>query len=163
MAVMGERSQTEWSEELREHGQVVFTVRRSWVLKLLGVVWLLTLAQALRIPYSSPTEDKFRIVLASLFLLMAVGSSAWYGWRIVKHYPALTVDQQGIRMGRTRFLPWAEVGKIGFVRGGLGQKRVPIAAKTQGAKELSIDQSAIKDIPAFARWLEGVLAEHRTS
>ncbi|WBQ06750.1 hypothetical protein [Kribbella sp. CA-293567] len=160
---MGEKSQVEWSAELRENGRVVFTTRPSWVLKVLGVVWLLVIAQVLRIPHSSPTEDKFRLVFAGLFLVLAVGSSAWYGWRILQRYPVMTVDQDGIRTGHDRFLPWAQVGTIGFVRGGLGQKRVPIVPKDEWAKEISVDQSAVKDIPAFARWLEGQLAERRAS
>lgn len=163
MAVMGEGSQVSWSEELRENGRVVFTLRPSWVLKMLGVLWLLVLVQLLRMFHSTDTDSKARIIFAVLFLAMAVASTAWYGWRILQRYPMLTVDQDGVRMGRNRFLPWAEVGTVGFVRAGLGQKRLPIVPKDQWAKELTVDQSAIKDIPAFARWLEGVLAEQRAA
>lgn len=163
MAVMGEGSQVSWSEELRENGRVVFTLRPSWVLKMFGVLWLLVLVQLLRMLYSTDTDSKTRIIFAVLFLAMAAASTAWYGWRILQRYPVLTVDQHGVRMGRNRFLPWAEVGTIGFVRGGLGLKALPIVPKDQWAKELTVDQSAIKDIPAFARWLEGVLAEQRAA
>jgi hypothetical protein len=160
---MGESSQVTWSAELREHGRVVFTVRPRWVLKFLGVVWLIVLVQVLRMSQSDPTESKVRLIFAALFLVMAVGSSAWYGYRIFTHYPMLTVDQEGIRTGHHRFLPWSEVGTIGFIRGGLGQKRVPIVAKDKSVKELTVDQSSIKDVQAFARWLEGVLAERRAA
>ncbi|MEV8375249.1 hypothetical protein AB0P21_21120 [Kribbella sp. NPDC056861] len=158
---MGERSQADWSEELETNGQVVFTTRPRWVLKLLGVIWLLVILQGLRALTSDSTEGSIRQVFLVLFLALAVGGTAWYGWRILTHYPMLTVGPDGIRMGRNRFLRWAEVRKVGLVSGGLGQKRVPILPKDQSAKELSIDQSAIKDMPGFARWLEGVLAEKR--
>ncbi|WP_433008876.1 hypothetical protein [Kribbella sp. CA-294648] len=161
---MGEESQVAWSSELRENGRVVFTPRPRWVLKFLGVLWALVLVQVVRlIQADGPDPDSVRIAFAGLFLATAVGSSAWYGWRIFTRYPSLTVDQEGVRAGRNRFLPWAEVGTVGFVQSGLGQKRLPIVPRDQWAKDLTVDQSAIKDIPAFARWLEGVLAEQRAT
>ncbi|WP_020392627.1 hypothetical protein [Kribbella catacumbae] len=166
MAVIGEASQVVWSEELRRNGRVVFTLRASWVLKRLGVVWLGAIVVALRsldADATGATDAKVRLAFTVLFFAMAIGISAWHGWRIFRQHPALTVDQNGIRAGRDRFLPWSEVGTIGFTRGGLGQKRLPIIPKDQWAKELTVDQSAIKDIPAFARWLEGVLAEQRAA
>lgn len=163
MAVMGEGSQVTWSEELRENGRVVFTLRPRWVLKMQGAMWLFALVQVLRIPSTTGTDTKVRIGFAVVFLVSAAAGSAWYGWRIFQRYPVLTVDHDGVRMGRNRFLPWAEVGTVGFVRGAFWQRLVPIVPKDQWAKELRVDQSAIKDIRAFARWLEGVLADQRAT
>ncbi len=160
MAVLGEGSQVTWSEELRVNGRVVFTLRPKWVLKAQGIVWLVALVQVLR---TIGADDKFRIGFTVVLLVLAVASSAWYGWRIFQCYPALTIDRNGIRTGHNRFLPWAEVGAVGHVQAGLGQKRVPIVPKDRWAKELTVDQSAIKDIPAFAHWLEGVLTEQRAA
>jgi hypothetical protein len=160
---MGEESQVAWSRELRENGRVVFTPRPRWALKFLGVLWLVALLETLRLTHLDSTESSTRVIFAGLFLALAVGYSAWQGWRIFTRYPALTVDQEGVRAGRNRFLPWAQVGTIGFVQSGLGLKRVPIVPRDQWAKELTVDQSAVRDIPAFARWLEGVLAEQRAA
>ena len=60
-------------------------------------------------------------------------------------------------------MPWTEVGAIGIATGPLWARSLPIIAKDAWAKDLRLSQQNIRDLPAFRRWLETLLDEHRRS
>lgn len=95
-----------------------------------------------------------------LLILPAVG---FFVWQLVTQRPAVTVDREGIRRGRRKFMPWTEIGAIGLATGPVWGRTLPIIPKDVWAKDLTLHQQNIRDLPAFRRWLETLLEEHRQS
>lgn len=159
---MGEASPDAWSDELRRTGKVVFTLRPRSVVLGLTLFWLFLVATQLPTLGRTLEDGGARLVYVVLLVATAVAFTGWYAWRLISRYPMLTVDHQGIRVGRKRFLPWNEVGAIGLIRGGNVHLVLPIIPKDPWAKDLTVDRTTVRDIPALARWLEQVLKEQCT-
>lgn len=165
--VMGEATADVWAAEFRRTGQVVFThrPRRVWVETGLTWVWI---GIFLALSRDRMLEEGGMWTVALVAPLPAAAAvTAWYGWHFLSRRPVLTVSQQGVRVGR-RFLPWAEVGAIGIPRGVRPFWTLPIIWTLQiiprdtRGKDLTVNQTTVKNIPALARWLEDVLKEQRT-
>jgi hypothetical protein len=163
MAVMGEAPPEVWAEEFRRAGRVVFPIRRR------TVVW--GLAQALVPPVlfaffwfpgalEAGGARRVSVLVLVVAYVIALGISVW---QLVTQRPTVTVDLQGIRRGRRRLMPWTEVGAIGIATGPLWARSLPIIAKDAWAKDLRLSQQNVRDLPAFRRWLETLLDEHRRS
>jgi hypothetical protein len=160
MAGIGDGWPDSWSAELQRNGRVVFPLRPRAVLGDVGWIWLLVIAtQPLSLSQGFEDGALFPLILGGLSILFAVGATGWYCRRLATHYPALTVDELGIRVGRKKFLPWNEVGAIGLIRGWGPGRSLPILPKDPWGKELHVPRAAVKSIPALARWLEGLLKE----
>ncbi|WP_328994735.1 hypothetical protein OG394_09565 [Kribbella sp. NBC_01245] len=162
MVHMGEASPDAWSDELRRTGQVVFTLRPRAALLSVALLWLVLVATQLPTLGGSLEAGGVRLVTVWLLVATAIAVTGWYVWRLITRYPMFTVDHQGIRVGRKRFLPWSEVGASGLIRGGFAQQVLPIVPKDPWAKDLTVDRMAVKNIPALAHWLEEVLKAQRT-
>jgi hypothetical protein len=162
MAVMGDASAEVWTDELRRAGRVVFPVRRRRVV----IRWVLFSLPVLNSLWEAPTQwdeggaDRFFSLLGVAAFLMIVGIHLWQS---LTRQPELTVDDEGIHFGRKRFLPWTDIGTIGIPTGPKFFMLVPVLQNNVWAKELRLPQDNVKDIPAFARWLEQLLAQHRAA
>lgn len=159
---MGDQPPEAWSAELQRDGRVVFTVRPQAVLRELGFIWAPTVV-VLVLRWRGLGDDRVEQLFAAFVIALAVGTTAWQGWRLASHQTVLTVDEAGLRVGRKRFMPWAEVGAIGLVRGGRRIHTLPILPKDPWGKELIIPQAAVRSVPALAQWLEELLKEHRAA
>jgi hypothetical protein len=80
-------------------------------------------------------------------------------WLVVSQPVLLTVDRNGIRTRRRKALRWSEIGTIGVPDGPPGFRTLPVFPASK-ARRRYVDQDAVKDLTAFARWL-GVLLEER--
>jgi hypothetical protein len=159
--VMGEASLAAWNDELHRNGRVVFTLRPRAVLTASGLIWLAIAVTQLRLLLTA--SDASRAQLAGLVIVIGIGGAltGLYIWRLATRYPALTVDHRGIRVGRKRFLPWAEVGAVGLIRGGFGHRVLPIIARDPWGKDLTVNQMTVRNVPALADWLEQLLRQYR--
>jgi hypothetical protein len=160
VAVMGDASAVAWSDELRRTGRVVFTLRPRPVLTMLPLLWLWVGGQLFTLEKTLEVGGS-RLVTMVLIFGSVLAMTGWNIWRLITRYPVLTVDHHGIRV-RRKFLPWAEVGAIGLPGGTRRYRRLPIIPKDAWGKDLTIDQSAVRDIPALARWLEELVKEQRS-
>lgn len=161
MAVMGDASPDKWSAELQRDRRVVFSMRPVAVLKEIGVIWLIVVVTQ-AISLSGGWGEGNAESLFSLFIvLIAVVTTFWYASRLATRYPALTVDEFGLRVGRKKSLRWSEVGSIGLLRKGLGTRTLPILPRDVWGKELIVPHSAARDMKALQQWLEEQLKEHR--
>jgi hypothetical protein len=162
MAAMGENPPEHWSDEFRRTGRVVFPLRRKpmiWNLALLlpsAVAFVIWLPDAL----DANGAERGAALAWMLLLLIAVG---FFVWQIVTQRPAVTVDREGIRRGRRKFMSWAEIGAIGIASGPMFGRTLPIIPKDVWAKDLILHQQNIRDLPAFRRWLETLREEHHQS
>ncbi len=162
MAVMGDASAEVWTDELRRAGRVVFPVRRRRVVGRCVFFSLPVLNSLWEAPTRWDEGGAVRVfsLLGVAAFLMVVGVHLW---QFVTRQPVLTVDDEGIRFGRKRFLPWSDIGTIGLPTGPKFAMMVPVLQNNVWARELRIPQDNVRDVPAFARWLEERLAEHRAA
>jgi hypothetical protein len=162
MAVMGEEAADVWTDEFRRTGRVVFPVRRRPVVvrfALFSVPFVSSLlSSADRWDEGGATRFFNFLGVAGFLLLVGV-----HGWQLMTRRPELTVDHQGIRVDRKRFMPWTEIGTIGIPHGPKFLMTLPVLPNDVWAKHLTLSQDNVRDIPALARWLEQVLKDHRRS
>ncbi|MEU4604213.1 hypothetical protein AB0F43_14630 [Kribbella sp. NPDC023972] len=155
---MGEASAITWADELRRTGRVVFTQRPRAVLSGLLRMWVpYAFAQWLSSSGRLGDDGPWIVVLV---VVLCVTITCWYGLELVIRRPVLTVSQQGVQV-RRRFLTWAEVGAIGIPRGFKAYWSLPIIPRDTRGKDLVVNYTTVKNIPALARWLEDVSREHR--
>jgi hypothetical protein len=159
--VMGEASAEVWTNEFRRTGRVVFPVRRRPVVVRLVLIVVLGTGG----PVMSLGDWHARGGLRLAFVVLGLASYGIFAgvmvWQLITQRPTLTVDDEGIRLGRKRFMAWTDVGTIGIPTGPKFFMFVPVLQRDIWAKELRIPQDNVKDIPAFAAWLTEVLAERR--
>ncbi|GAA3550682.1 hypothetical protein [Kribbella ginsengisoli] len=158
MAGIGDGWPDSWSAALERDGRVIFPLRRRAILENIGLLWLVVIVSQ-PLAYSERDSNVVRLIFVGLFVSYALGVTAWYCWRLATHYPALTIDELGIRVGRKKFLPWSEVGAVGLTRGWGPAQVLPILPKNPWGKELLVPRAAVRSVPALARWLEGLLKE----
>jgi len=60
-------------------------------------------------------------------------------------------------------MPWSEVGAIGIAGGPVWARTVPIIPRDAFGKDVMLSQQHVRDMPAFRRWLETLLAEYSRS
>ncbi|MFG1817138.1 hypothetical protein ACGFIF_25500 [Kribbella sp. NPDC049174] len=156
---MGEASPEVWAEELRRAGRVVFPQRRR-ALTFKVVITVLPCATT-GTSFTSVVEDGgVARLLAFALVASVVGCLGFIGWQAITRRPMVTVDRQGIRSGR-KFMAWTDVGSIGIPHGLGFAQTLPIIPADVWAKDLTLSQENVRDVLAFARWLEDVLNEQR--
>jgi hypothetical protein len=157
---MGDALPEKWSDELRREGRVIFPIRAAGVWRELGLIWLMVVfTQAISFGQSWGEGDT-RQYLAVAVVLSAVVVTFWYTSRLYARYPALTVDESGLKIGLKKSIRWSEVGSIGLLRTGTPSGRaLPIIPKDAWAKELVIPATAARDMKALQQWLEELLKE----
>ncbi|GAA3550689.1 hypothetical protein [Kribbella ginsengisoli] len=159
MTVMGDAQPQKWSDELQREGRVIFPIRAAAVWRELGLIWLIVaITQTLSFSQSWGEGDT-RQYLALAVVLSAVVVTFWHTSRLYARYPALTVDEFGLKIGLKKSIGWSDLGAIGLLRGG----RLPIIPKDAWGKELIIPATAAKDMQALQQWLEELLKNHRTA
>jgi hypothetical protein len=160
MAVMGEESPERWSDEVRRTGRVVFPPRwRFLVVNLAG--GLLAYAVGLAgLMHWALYAGLARPEVVFIYGASSIPLTAWHIWHLGAGRAQLTIDRQGIQLGR-RFLPWTEVGAIGIPHGFPKSQTLPIIPRNPRARPLTVRRMAVRDIPALAAWLETLLAEYR--
>lgn len=163
MAVMGERSPEEWTEEFERTGRVVFPVRRRPVLIQCALFLLLTSGSRINslteMHSASGTDLVFHLIgFASVLILVSMAA-----WQLITQRPMVIVDREGVRYGKRRFMPWSEVGTIGLATGPKFFMMVPVLPANVWAKDLRLPQYNVKDVPALATWLTAVLKQYRAT
>jgi hypothetical protein len=91
--------------------------------------------------------------LTVIFFLAAAGLTLW---QLVTGRPVLTVDRNGISLGRHQRrsrLRWNEIGKIADPAGIPGLRFVQILPLNVWAAGFAFGQDNVKDLDAFAAWL----------
>ncbi|WP_433161414.1 hypothetical protein [Kribbella sp. CA-247076] len=162
MTVMGEASPEVWTAEWQRSGRVVFPVRRRPLLIRFGALVLL-LAPNMIMSIDSLSEGGTDRVFWFIGLAGVACLFVLIGWQVATQRPALTIDREGIRMGRRRFMPWTDVGSIGIPHRPGFAGSLPIIPADVWAKDLILRQDTVRDLSALAAWLEVLLAEHRTT
>ncbi len=159
---MGEETADVWTDEFRRAGRVVFQVRRRPVLIRLVVVLLVggyQLSSVIDSLDASTTELILRLLNFSC-ILFVVG---FFGWQLVTRRPVLTVDHEGIHLGRKGFMAWTDIGSIALPTGTTIYRNVPVLPSDVWSKELRLPRDNVKDLPVLATWLTEILEEHRRS
>jgi hypothetical protein len=161
---MGDAPPQKWSDELQREGRVIFPIRPAGVLRELGLIWLIVVVtQALSLSQSWGEGDT-RQFFALAIIVFALVTTFWYTSRLFTHYPALTVDEFGLKIGLKKSIRWSEVGSIGLLRRGSPSGRaLPIIPKDAWGKELLIPATAARDMKALQQWLEELLKAHRSA
>jgi hypothetical protein len=146
-----------WTAELESRGIVQVPQRRRRLLVRLALVCLLfanslwSFVDDLRFDSFGGT-DFFR-GLSVIGFLVVVGFTLW---QFVTGRPVLTVDRNGISLGRHQRrsrLQWNEIGKIADPAGIPGLRSVQILPLNVWAAGFAVSQDNVKDLDAFAVWL----------
>lgn len=160
---MGEASPEAWTEEFRRTGRVVFPVRRRpAIVRLLVVVALFGVNPAVSLAvhlHDGRGEVIWRIVSLAASLTL-VGFCIW---QLVTRRPVVIVDQDGIRFGRKKFMPWTDLGTIGTPHGPRIFRMLPLIPNNVWTEHLRLTQDNVRDIPAFAQWLKDLRAHHHAA
>jgi hypothetical protein len=159
MAVMGDATAEVWAEELRRTGRVVFPQRpRAMAFRL--VLFVLPCVMAVDAFANMREEGGFGRILAFLVVASVVAGLGFIVWQAITWRPVMIVDRQGIRRGR-RLMLWTDIGSIGIPHGPGFVQTLPIIPADVWAKDLTLSQENVRDVLAFAHWLEEVLKEQR--
>lgn len=159
MAVMGDQSAEVWAEELRRTGRVVFPQRpRATGFRV--VLFLLPCVIAAKAIPDMREDEGFGRMFAVLAVVSGVTLLGMIVWQAVTGRPVMVVDRQGIHRGRKLML-WADIGSIGIPHGPGFSQTLPIIPTDVWAKGLTLSQENVRDVVAFAHWLEEVLKDQR--
>ncbi|MFD7155827.1 hypothetical protein ACFV9C_14565 [Kribbella sp. NPDC059898] len=157
MRDMGDASADVWDAELRRTGRVVFPLRRRVTLVTYPLLVLVLALQPLYLLLDGVQPDLVgNLIWAALFAGF-IGTGLY---RFIAQRPVVVVDQEGVRYGRRKYLPWGAVRGIGIVSGLPGGRSLLVHPWDMSAKSLRLFQQNVRDMPAFRHWLETVLAEH---
>jgi len=155
-----------WTAELERSGSAVFPQRRRRLLIRLGVILLLmtnslvSFADALRHDELTGIGGLLDVVSVALWLPLG-GITVW---QIVTGRPTLTVDRDGIRLGRRhRGVAWQELAGVGEPTGIPGFRLLPLLPKDRWSKQFAVPQDNVDDLDAFAAWLRGYLDQARAT
>jgi hypothetical protein len=140
---------------------VVFPVRRRRVIVVPGIIVLLFVVKSAVSFGTSLDEGGWEPIFEGLALTCWLTIAGALTWQLVTQRPLLIVDHEGIHRGREHFLPWTEIGTIGQPHGPRFRLTLPIIPTNVWAKHLTLTQDNVRDIRAFAHWLEAVLEEER--
>lgn len=161
MSVMGEETPDVWTDEFRRTGRVVFPVRRRPVLIRLALALVFAGNQAISLA-GELDERGIGLILRLVSFAAVLAVVGLCGWQLISRRPVLTVDHEGVRLGRRPLMPWTGIGSIGVPHGKFFMM-LPVIPADVWAKHLILTQDNVKNVPAFATWLTGVLEEHRRS
>lgn len=161
--VMGESAADVWTDELRRNGRVVFPVRRRPVVLMFGLWGLMFVVNPAVSLAGSLDDGTGEVIIQLLGLIAGLVGVGFFVWLLVTQRPLLVVDHEGIRYGRKWFIPWCGIGTIGAPHGPKSFMQLPILPTDIWAKQLVLSQGNVRDVPAFAAWLEQLLAEHRSA
>jgi hypothetical protein len=160
---MGDEGPDVWADEFRRTGRVEFPVRRRPVLIRLAVVVLFIggsqMSSLIELPDAGTTEVILRLLSFS-GVLVVVG---FFVWQLITRRPVLTVDHEGIRLGRKRFMPWTNIGTIAEPAGPSFYRNIPVLPADVWSKDLRLPQDNVRDIPALTTWLTNLHKAHRNS
>jgi hypothetical protein len=146
-----------WTAELESSGTVQFPQRRRRLLVRLALIclvfanslWSFIADLGLN---SFGGTDFFRGLSAILFLAVA----GFTLWQLMTGRPVLTVDRNGISLGRHQRrsrLQWNEIAQIADPAGIPGLRSVQILPVNVWAAGFAFGQDNVRDLDAFAVWL----------
>jgi hypothetical protein len=141
----------------------VFPVRRRPVLIRLAVVVLLLGGYQVSSLIDSLDSGTTGLVLRALSLSGVLLIAGIFVWQLITQRPVLAVDHEGIHIGRKGFMPWTDIGSIGLPTGTPFYRNVPVLPSDVWAEHLAVPRDNVKDLPALATWLTGILEERRRS
>ncbi|HET6295399.1 MAG TPA: hypothetical protein VFG33_18580 [Kribbella sp.] len=160
---MGDAGAAVWSAELDRTGRVVFPQRTRRVLfRLVFVVALVLRAVAEPVwrmfHDSEEWWDIVGLIAGGGFLVMAIACV----WQLVTRRPVLTVDREGIRIGRRakHDLRWSQIGSIGTPTGPALVRSLAIQSTDRWAYPLTVGKDHVLDLAEFSHWLRTLDATH---
>ncbi|MFI7063958.1 hypothetical protein ACIBL3_23430 [Kribbella sp. NPDC050124] len=163
MAVMGERSPAEWTEEFERTGRVVFPVRRRPVLIQFALFLLLISGSQINSLTEIDSASGIDLIFHLIGFASVAGLVSMAAWQLITQRPMVIVDREGVRYGKKRFMPWADIGTIGLATGPKFFMAVPVLPANVWDKDLRLNQYNVKDVPALAAWLTTVLKQYRAN
>ena len=140
----------------------MFPLRRRAVLWGLAYATLVGIGMVIWLPHVLTAGGGQRVSAVVALVAYVIGAVCGV-WQWIAQRPVVTVDRDGIRWGRRKFMPWSEVGAIGIAGGPVWARAVPIIPRDAFGKDLMLSQQHVRDMPAFRRWLETLLAEYSRS
>jgi hypothetical protein len=162
MSVMGERLPEAWMVEWHRNGRVEFPLRRwSFLQYPVFPMAAFVVLSTWRLP--AMLDDGAWRYLAYLIIVGYVGIAILIVWQLVLQRPVVVVDRRGIHYGRRRFMPWSDIGSIGFVSGPKPVLQLPVQPKNVWAKNLVLTRQHVNDLSSFRLWLGELLEEYRAT
>jgi hypothetical protein len=156
VAKLGDGEASGWTAALDSRGIVQFPQRRRRLLVRLAL-FCLVFANSLWSFVDDLRSNSFGGTdlfhgLSVIGFLVVVGFTLW---QFVTARPVLTVDRNGISLGRHRRsrLQWNEIGKIADPAGIPGLRSVQILPLNVWGAGFAFGQDNVKDLDAFAAWL----------
>ncbi|GAA1587552.1 hypothetical protein GCM10009804_49600 [Kribbella hippodromi] len=156
MPDLGDQPPTSWTVQRDRAGQVVFPLRRRFILWQTAFQLFMFLPSMLLLVAGTEHADGYRFVLIAVYASV-LGVSAW---RFIAQRPRVIINHEGIRRGR-KFLPWTDIRTIGPVTGPPWERSLPITPRTPTRKRLHLPRENIRNLPALHTWLEKSHPAHR--
>jgi hypothetical protein len=154
-----------WTAEFETSGRVVFPQRRNRLLIRLAFGLLLmggsisTIVDHVRDDDMGGALGVLRLTALAGFVIVVV----WSGWQLVTLRPVVTVDRDGIRLGRRakEVLRWSQIGSIGDPTGLAIVRTIAIQPTDTWATKLTIGKDNVLELAEFSQWLRSVHEQQR--
>jgi hypothetical protein len=155
-----------WTAEFETSGRVVFPQRRNRLLIRLAFGLLLmagsisTIVDHVRDGDMDGAMGVLRITALAGFVILVV----WSGWQLITLRPVVTVDREGIRLGRRakEVLRWSQIGSIGDPTGPAIVRSIAIQPTDNWASPLTIGKDNVLELAELSQWLRHLHEQQRT-
>ena len=153
-----------WTAEFETSGRVVFPQRRNRLLIRLafGLVLMIgsinTIVDHVRDGAMDGAMGVLRVTALAGFVILVV----WTGWQLITLRPVVTVDLEGIRLGRRtkEVVRWSQIGSISDPTGPSIVSSIAIQPANHRASPLTIGKDNVLELAEFSQWLRHLHEQH---
>jgi len=154
-----------WTAEFETSGRVVFPQRRNRLLIRLAFGLLLmigsisTIVDHVRDGDMDGAMGVLRVTALAGFVILVV----WTGWQLITLRPVVTVDLEGIRLGRRtkEVVRWSQIGSISDPTGLSLVSSIAIQPANSHATALTIGKDNVQELAEFSQWLRHLHEQQR--
>jgi hypothetical protein len=155
-----------WTAEFEAAGQVVFPQRRSRLL-IRGAIGLVLLGNSAGITIQRILADEMGGTMGVLRLTSLAAFVYLVGvtvWQLVTRRPVVTINREGIGLGRKTTFRWDSIARIDAPSGIPGMRSIQIQpVDRHRLSALGIPQDNVLELAELSTWLQALHAQQLAS